>query len=475
MAKTMFTHTIQKKQYIASRPRHGSMSGTWRPQPAQVRQILRRASVQPKLSISEPNDKYEQEADRVANQVVRMADSGTNISSEGIDGKIQRSKESPGHMLGLPANLDPQLTTVEQDGQPLPTSEREFFEPRFNADFRDVRIHTDQNAQWSAQAIHAKAYTLGQDIVFGKSEYGPHSNSGRRLLAHELAHTIQQKSSGTRIDRQCDPAWAGLPWEDRVGNAQSMANGTSKDQCMADMIDEALTPNITVEQQTNTSPSVAHAINANRYTEWNTLGDLRVNYDRNLNAKTGNANQFGLTEFRTPPSGDSIDIYIMLGPRALNPVGPEHTQMAFHHESEHAGDFLLQFALIGQSPHAATAGEELAIYAEGFSRFFLDLWTIDNASGGFQISDTFSALFSNFPSATSDEQNSAFDSIQMFYDVRIQGIPCNEMKFKMWLQMMQNARPSADALVNRINALPGLGLTRGTQPHTHFDSTLGCS
>jgi hypothetical protein len=65
---------------------------------------------------------------------------------------------------------------------------------------------------------------------------------------------------------------------------------------------------------------------------------------------------------------------------------------------------------------------------------FLDLWAIDNTAGTFRISNTFSPLFPNYASATPAERDSAFDSIKTFYEVRIPGIPCNEMKFKIWLK-----------------------------------------
>ena len=199
--------------------------------------------------------------------------------------------------------------------------------------------------------------------------------------------------------------------------------------------------------------------------------DLHVNFDLTLNTKTGNASLWGETRFRTP-TPNSIEIFIVLGPNALDPVGPQHTRMAFDHENSHATDFLIQFAT--GTPHAATAGEELAIHTEGFSLYFLDLWTIDNAPGSFQISNTFSPIFTNFGGATTPQQDAAFDSIKMFFDVRITPIPCNLMKFRIWLQMMQNARPANDALIGRINALPGLGLTRGTNPSTLFTPALGC-
>ena len=286
---------------------------------------------------------------------------------------------------------------------------------------------------------------------------------------------MQRQAGGIRLQRQCDPAWAGLPWARRVASAKAAAADATGNQCLADMIDEALTPNVTVEQSTNSSRTLDAAIAAGHYTEWGTLSDLRINFDRNLNAKTGDPNQYGETKFVTPRDHSTISIFIVLGPNALDPVGPQYTQMAAHHEGEHAWDFLSQWAMIGSTPHGATSGEELAIHTEGFSRYFLDMWTINNSTGAYSIANTFSPIFGYYRGATQAERDSAFDSIQMFYDVRITGIPCNLMKFKIWLQMMQNARPASDALVARINALSGLGLTRGAGPNTHFNTALACS
>lgn len=254
-----------------------------------------------------------------------------------------------------------------------------------------------------------------------------------------------------------------------------MPNGNARDWCFVEMIDEALAGNVTVHQSTNNS-SLPTAITAGLYTEWGTVSDLHVNFDRNLNAKAGvGADQYGVTQFRTSPDGNSINIFVIVGPRALDPVGPSHTQMAFDHESGHVWAFLSQFAIMGAGPpHAATPGEELEIYTEGFSRYFLDLWTINNAAGMFNISDTFIPMFHNFALAAQAERDASFQSIEMFYDVRITGIACNLMKFKIWLQMMQNLRPADDDLVTRINALPGLGLNRGDAPAMHFNAALGC-
>lgn len=440
----------------------------------------------------------------MADQIMRMTEPAVQrqYSACEEEASVRVSRKEPGATVGhAPPSVH---SMILSPGQPLGASARAFFEPRFGQDLSHVRVHTDREAQQSAGDVNALAYTVGSHVVFGAGRYAPGTPDGRRLLAHELTHVMQQSSpspsvgphekhnpdsaimgmpdvtiprqaGGLRVQRQCDPAWAGLPWEQRVANAKAAAANATSNQCLADMVDEALTPNITVEQSTNSSRTMDAAIAAGQYTEWGTISDLHINFDRNLNAKTGDPNQYGETKYLTPRDHSTISIYIVLGPKALDAVGPQYTQMAAHHEGEHAWDFLSQWAMIGSTPHGATSGEELAIHTEGFSRYFLDMWRIDNSTGSYSIANTFSPIFGYYAGAAQAERDSAFDSIRMFYDVRITGIPCNLMKFKIWLQMMQNARPSSDALVARINALSGLGLTRGTAPSRHFNTALACS
>lgn len=82
---------------------------------------------------------------------------------------------------------------LRSPGQPLDTGTRAFFEPSFGHDFSDVRVHTDAKAAESAQAVHALAYTVGRNIVFDAGQYLPVTMVGQRLLAHELAHVVQQR------------------------------------------------------------------------------------------------------------------------------------------------------------------------------------------------------------------------------------------------------------------------------------------
>jgi hypothetical protein len=85
---------------------------------------------------------------------------------------------------------------LRSPGQPLDAAARAFFEPRFGHDFSQVRVHADGRAAESARAVNAFAYTVGRDVVFGAGQYGPHTHHGKRLLAHELTHVVQQQLIG---------------------------------------------------------------------------------------------------------------------------------------------------------------------------------------------------------------------------------------------------------------------------------------
>ncbi|MEU8517591.1 DUF4157 domain-containing protein [Kitasatospora sp. NPDC048722] len=96
-----------------------------------------------------------------------------------------------------PAFAPPEVRAVlGSPGAPLDAEVRELLEPRFGQDFSAVRVHTDDRAAASAEAVRARAYTVGADIVFASGRYAPHTAEGRHLLAHELAHVVQQRQAG---------------------------------------------------------------------------------------------------------------------------------------------------------------------------------------------------------------------------------------------------------------------------------------
>lgn len=168
--------------------------------------VYSRASVklQPKLAVNTPGDEYEREADRIADQVMRMPEPQLQRACDCGGGcpKCQAKRQSPAQLQRVRAS-DTDVTSVppvvhevlNSPGQPLDTATRAFMEPRFRHDFSKVRIHTDGKAAESARAVNALAYTVGQNVVFGSGQYVSRTSTGQRLLAHELTHVIQQRQS----------------------------------------------------------------------------------------------------------------------------------------------------------------------------------------------------------------------------------------------------------------------------------------
>lgn len=148
--------------------------------------------LQAKLKIEETKDRYEQEADRVAEQVMRMPNAKNSDSNEYLQAKpfVQRQgSNTQSNATEIPSIVHDVLRT---SGQPLDQVARDFMESRFGYDFSGVRIHTDAKAAESAQAVNAKAYTVGNNVVFGKGNYSIGNSEGKALLAHELTHVVQQ-------------------------------------------------------------------------------------------------------------------------------------------------------------------------------------------------------------------------------------------------------------------------------------------
>lgn len=163
--------------------------------------------IQTRLTISSlrsPGDTYEREADRIADRVMRIPernglvheDGGDAVPERGMTPVAQHRTASTTGRYGHGAEPIVQ-SALHSPGRPLDRPARSLMESRFGHDFSHVRVHQGPEASDSARALDARAYTVGEHIVFAAGEYAPGSPAGRHLLAHELAHTLQQ--SGTRI------------------------------------------------------------------------------------------------------------------------------------------------------------------------------------------------------------------------------------------------------------------------------------
>jgi len=162
--------------------------------------------LQAKLKVNAPGDIYEQEADRVSEQLMRMPEPQQlqRTCTCGGDCSGCKNKKTVHEYLQtkrVQINDNSEIAVppliqevLHSSGQPLDASTREFMELRFGHDFARVRVHADGEATHAAHAVRARAFTIGRDIVFGSGEYAPGTPEGKRLLAHELAHVVQQSS-----------------------------------------------------------------------------------------------------------------------------------------------------------------------------------------------------------------------------------------------------------------------------------------
>src|SRR5215204_3581238 len=154
----------------------------------------KRFGPQTKLKVNEPRDIYEQEADRVADQVMATP-AGLAVSA--APPRIQRfSGQSNGQMDAAPASVDQVLASP---GKPLEAALRQDMEQRFGHDFSRVRVHSGVVAEQSAQDVNARAYTVGHNMVFGAGQFAPGTHEGQRVIAHELTHVVQQSSGADGI------------------------------------------------------------------------------------------------------------------------------------------------------------------------------------------------------------------------------------------------------------------------------------
>ncbi|MGC1375082.1 MAG: DUF4157 domain-containing protein, partial [Anaerolineales bacterium] len=184
-------------------------------QPARSHGVLSRGVPQAKLTVSEPGDQQEIEADQVAEQVMKMPalatppppDEGGNSTPNGNSNPndkrpailnrylqrapVQRSADGIGGGT-VSDDVQSRIEGMQQGGKPLPDSEREFFEPRMGVDLSNVRVHTDSTATETSKELNARAYTVGPHVAFNSGEFQPGTTEGRRLLGHELTHVVQQ-------------------------------------------------------------------------------------------------------------------------------------------------------------------------------------------------------------------------------------------------------------------------------------------
>jgi hypothetical protein len=188
-----------------------------------VQRLLKSNVVQAKLTVNAPGDIYEQEADRIADEVtsaeksqVQRQEEEEEEEEEEVQAQRQEEEEelqaqrqpveeeeeeevqaqsAEGQPDTVSESIEARIGNARGSGHPLSESVREPMEQAFGADFSDVRVHTDSEANLLNQQLSAKAFTTARDIFFRQGEYSPGSGTGKKLIAHELTHVVQQEGN----------------------------------------------------------------------------------------------------------------------------------------------------------------------------------------------------------------------------------------------------------------------------------------
>jgi len=168
------------------------------------------STIQAQQTVNRPGDKYEREADVVANAVIEGEKNAPIVQHKMIQRKCKGCDESENHIQKkaegsgntTTPSLSKQIINASGKGNPLPSGTLAEMNSSFGADFRRVNIHEGENSARMSNELNAQAFTFGDHIYFNKGKYNPGSNSGKRLLAHELTHTLQQQGSVKRIQRE---------------------------------------------------------------------------------------------------------------------------------------------------------------------------------------------------------------------------------------------------------------------------------
>ena len=187
-----------------------------------VQELFDSGEAKPKLAVGSPGDRYEREADRVAETVMRMPTSATDGRSTSDDSADAVRGQGRSDAQASGGGTTSQIRSL-RGGRRLPSDVRSDFEGHVGHDFGGVRIHTGERADAAARAIRARAFTVGTDVAFRSGEYAPTTPPGRRLMAHELTHVVQGSESGdgTTIRRQKTETEGGGGQEARIESGRS--------------------------------------------------------------------------------------------------------------------------------------------------------------------------------------------------------------------------------------------------------------
>jgi hypothetical protein len=446
-------------------------------------------SLQRKLTIGASNDPLEQEADRIADQVL-AAPANTTIST--TLPRIQRFTEQATNQAEVaPASVDRVLSS---SGSPLEPGLQQDMSQRFGHDFSRVRVHTGVEADRSAQDVNANAYTVGHNIVFGAGLFTPETNNGRRLLAHELTHVVQQSGSdrtsiGVGNDKRDQSSIASDRESEQISlehlpfksgqiralptqlvqrqtpvNSQNSVSGPKATATPSDWKDKVSKATTSTDRvaliQSVVSPvkvldktveaAKDAAVNPLHCIKWDDANPT-VSYDDGLNTKTGRSANAGYTKEVTsgPSTARKTDFYIVLGSKVLDDKDLTKITLTLNHEFDHVRKTRSGSTLTGDE-------SEIETWTTTFVREFHRLYSIRDRSDGITSYidpryESFTTLGGYYARSTDTTvKANTVKKIADYYNTTIKPHAVHDKVFRYWIHRGINALGIA-ALCGDVN------------------------
>lgn len=395
--------------------------------------------VQTHLQLNTPGDRYEQEADAIADRLV---------GPSGQDRSSGQAGESGGQAAVPPVITD----LLKTSGQPLDPSTREIMETRFGHDFSRVRVHNDAQASVASSAIQAQAYTAGHHLVFGQGQYSPHTRAGQHLIAHELAHVTQQAQGGTpaiqRVITRFGPTTnAPANWGAQVAAATTSAAKAALLQSVVGMT----VSDATTASAGDASPTPAHLV---EYSATN----QQVNYDENLNSKTAPASTGGrsLSDDVGYTLHSGSRYYVILSSRAVD-----------------AGDYYLPITTLSHEFDHVRQGIAGSTLPRNESE--LDAWTssfIRDFHRTYRLADNGTTCYvDNIPTWTplldyyrrtgvsAAQQTASVNRIKAYYTATVSPHAGHLAAFRYWIYRSMKNTSATPNIADRLNTELSLGIS----------------
>lgn len=399
------------------------------------------------------------------NNIIRKRDhfEETRIQQKPLTSFIQKKA-----LAQRPASLDDLTNKVNSNkynGNRMDASTKSFMESRFGSEFSEVKIHTDKDAVQMNRDLNAKAFTVGNNIYFNEGQYQPGSNSGKHLLAHELAHTIQQhRQTQKKVQRL--PVFhgsaTGAPsnWSSQVAAANTPA---LKAALIQSVLGSSVTVNdVTAQSSKDATPDPAHLLPY-------TASSPTVNFDNDLQSKSAKVGGRSLS----PDAGYTLfqnkKNYVILSAKVIDSSNYYSTIYTLNHELDHVRQNIAGSSLKGNS-------SELDAWTSSFIREFSRSYIIqENANGTCQIykSQQYVPLLGYYEASgvSTADKATAVQRIKTHYTSVIQPHAGHLAAFRFWLRrsLDQTTHVLADDLIAALQ----LQIT-ASQPSKSY-SQFSCS